>query len=84
MDGELHIDRLFAYIVMDDDNTEGIPAFLNSTGMWYPMVGADPEMANKLWDQAQSIATELGKKVTLVEFTTRHEMHVFEPGGSRG
>lgn len=78
MKGQLRIDQMFAYIVMDDDDTEGIPAFL-SNGMPMPMVGADMARVESLNPIAQMMAKELGKKVTLVRFSDRVEMEVFEP-----
>lgn len=78
MKGQLRIDQMFAYIVMDDDDTEGIPAFM-ANGMPMPMVGADMARVESLNPIAQEMAKELGKKVTLVRFSDRVEMEVFEP-----
>lgn len=78
MRGQVHIDTMYAYIVMDDDDTEGIPAFMNgNTAM--PMVGADQARIESLDPIAQQLATELGKKVTLVRFSVREEIKVIEP-----
>lgn len=78
MRGQVHIDTMYAYIVMDDDDTEGIPAFMNgNTAM--PMVGADQARIESLDPIAQQLATELGKKVTLVRFSVREEVKVIEP-----
>lgn len=78
MNGQVHIDQMYAYVVMDDDNTEGIPAFMNgNTAM--PMVGADMDRVKSLNPIAQKLAAELGKKVTLVRFSVRQEIEVFDP-----
>ena len=78
MKGQLRIEEMFAFIVLDDaDNTEGIPA-LNHDGMAYPMVGADMEMVEKLRPYAERIARRLKKKITLVKFTNRVELEEIE------
>jgi hypothetical protein len=78
MRGQVKIDQMYAYIVMDDDNTEGIPAY-QAGNMTMPMVGADEARIESLNPIAQQMATGLGKKVTLVRFSVREEMEVFEP-----
>jgi len=78
MRGQVHIDQMYAYIVMDDDDTEGIPAFMNgNTAM--PMVGADMDRIASLDPIAQQLATEIGKKITLVRFSVREEVKVIDP-----
>ena len=80
MRGQVRIDEMYAYVIMDDDDTEGIPAFqLTGSAIPMPMVGADMARVESLNPIAQSMAQQLGKKVTLVRFTTREEIEVFEP-----
>lgn len=80
MRGQVHIDQMYAYIVMDDDDTEGIPAFqLTGSQMPMPMVGADMARVESLNPIAQDMARQLGKKITLVRFSVREEVEVFEP-----
>lgn len=78
MNGEVKIDQMFAYIVVDDDNTEGIPAF-DGGGITMPMVGADMARIESLNPLAEVMAKRLGKKVTLVRFSVREVIEVFEP-----
>lgn len=79
MNGQLRIEQMYAYVVMDDDDTEGVPAFMARDGMMMPMMGADIAKADMLMGIAQRAATELGKRVTLVCFTNREEVRVIEP-----
>lgn len=83
MKGQIRIEQMYAYVVVDDDNTEGIPAF-ESSGMAYPMVGADMERAYSLRPVAEQMANDMGKKVTLVRFIQREELEVIEPKGGNG
>ena len=78
MNGQVHIDQMYAYVVMDDDDTEGIPAFMNGNTA-IPMVGADLARIESLNPIAKQLAAELGKKVTLVRFSVREQLEVFEP-----
>jgi hypothetical protein len=77
--GRLRIEEMYAYVVMDDDNTEGVPAFQARDGMMMPMMGADMAKADMLLGLAQRAATQLGKRVTLVRFSVREEIKVIEP-----
>lgn len=79
MNGQLRIEQMFAYVVMDDDDTEGVPAFLTPDGTMLPMVGADMAKAEMLAGKAQEFATALGKPITLVRFTVREEVRVIQP-----
>ncbi len=78
MKGQLRIDQMFAFIVVDDDGTEGIPAFLAPGGTAMPMVGADMARVESLRPIARRMARELKKPVTLCKFTTREILEVIE------
>lgn len=80
MKGQLRIEQVYAFVVLDDDGTEGIPALAHPrTGAPLPMVGADMKRVNELRPAAEHIARDLGKKVTLCRFEIRTELEVFEP-----
>lgn len=79
MRGQLRIESMFAFVMVDDDGTEGIPAFRDPLGTAMPLVGADMAMVEKLRPVAQAFATSHGKAVTLVHFTQRAEIEVLEP-----
>lgn len=78
MRGQLRIEQMYAFVVLDDDNTEGIPAFAGPSGP-VPMVGADMKRVDDLRPIAQAIAEDMGKKVTLCRFEVRTELETFEP-----
>jgi hypothetical protein len=75
VNGQLHIDQMYAFVVTDDDHTEGVVGFYSESG-WLPMVGADMAMVEKLRPIAEKIAAELGKPVRLLKFTSREEIEV--------
>lgn len=72
MEGQLRIDQMFAFICLDDDGTEGIPAFL-AGGLAMPMVGADMKRVESLRPIAQDMV-KAGKKITLVKFSVRETL----------
>ncbi len=78
MKGQLRIEEVFAYIVVDDDGTEGIPAIHGPDGTILPMTGADIARAHSLRPWAEKAARQMKKKVTLVKFTNRIELEVIE------
>jgi hypothetical protein len=75
MKGQVRIDQIFAFICVDDDGTEGIPAISTPIGVM-PLVGADEARIESLRKYAEQISRDMGKKVTLVKFTNRIEMEV--------
>lgn len=70
MKGQLSIDMMYAFIVLDDDGTEGVVALMTDNG-YMPMMGADMAMVDKLRPSVQQAANDLGKDVSLVVFTSR-------------
>ncbi len=80
MQGQLRIEQMYAFIIVDDDGTEGIPAFNPPDGgMAIPMVGADMAMVDKLRPIAVTMSLTFGKTVELVKFSQRE--HVETIGG---
>lgn len=77
MKGQLRIETVYAFIVVDDDGTEGIPAIQSPEGGWVPLVGADLERVSSLRELVPFVAR--GKRVTLAHFTRRQDIEVFEP-----
>lgn len=72
------IDEMYAFIVIDDDGSEGIPA-TKKGDWWFPLVGADMARVNSLRPVARELARKLGKSVELVRFTTREHLETIEP-----
>lgn len=79
MRGQVRIDSLFAFVVVDDDGSEGVPAFPGPGGVLMPMMGADLARMDLLEPMAQLLATTLNKQVTLCRFLTRDELKVIDP-----
>ena len=78
MKGQLRIETISAYIVVDDDGSEGILGTWSGSG-WFPMVGADEERMKSLEPLAQEWANELKKTVTLAKFSIRTNIKLLEP-----
>ena len=84
MKGQQRIEEMFAFVVLDDDGTEGVPAVTVNMGpyegdMSFPLLGADMARIESLRPHAVRLSKQMGKKVTLCKFTNREEMEVFEP-----
>lgn len=77
MNGQVRIESMFAFIVLDSDNSEGIPA-ISKNGMALPLVGADMNRIDSLRPYAKQFARLNNVKVTLVKFTHREELEVIE------
>jgi hypothetical protein len=78
MRGDLNIETLYAFIVRDDDGTEGLIGTMTPTG-WMPLVGADLQRAASLEPIAQETADASGKCVTLAHFSVRENVKEIAP-----
>lgn len=78
MDGQLHIDQMFAFVCVDKDGTEGIPAFVKND-IAYPLVGADMARIESIRPMAERLANQLGAPLTLCKFSVREELEVINP-----
>lgn len=82
MDGQEKILSLYAFVVIDDDGTEGVPAVeIEGVGA-LPMIGADLSMVKMFKPHARAWAKMNGKAVTLVHFSTRTAQETYEPSGA--
>ncbi len=75
VEGQERILSLFAFIAVDEDGTEGVPAL--SSG--WPLMGADLARVESLRVYAQMAADQLGKPVTLAHFSRRTDQEVIQP-----
>jgi hypothetical protein len=82
MDGQMRIDSLFAFIVVDDDFTEGVPAVDVPGFGAMPMMGADLAMVDVFRPHARAWAFQNGKPVTLVHFSRRTVQETYQPDGT--
>jgi hypothetical protein len=83
VNGQERIDELYAFIVVDDDGTEGVPAF-RAENMVMPLMGADMGRMGDYREIAGRIANEYGRKVTLCKFTNRETVEEVEPDAGLG
>ncbi len=81
MKGQLRIDQMYAFIVLDDDGTEGIPAIRGPNGMVLPLVGADMARIDSLREIVRRDPMLKGKRITLAKFSVRENMEVIERDG---
>jgi hypothetical protein len=81
MDGQEKILSVFAFIVVDDDGTEGVPAIV-AGDLAFPMMGADLAMVGDLRPKAKMLARQSGKDVTLAHFSVRTEQEIYRPDGT--
>lgn len=84
MEGQVRIETCFAFVVVDDDGTEGVPAFMTPDGMFLPLMGADEARVESLMPVVQAMATDSGKEITLVRFKEREELGVIHPEPEAG
>jgi hypothetical protein len=73
------ITELYAYVVAEADDDEGVPAFLSLENAWIPLMGADRGRAEQLRYQAQLVADTKGKPVRLLRSTGLVEVEVIRP-----
>lgn len=78
MRGQLRIEQMFAFVLLDEDGTEGVPAFRTPSGMQIPMVSADMKHVDSLRPIAQDLARKSGRKITLCRFEIRTDLEVIE------
>lgn len=79
MNGQETIEEMFAFVVVDDDGTEGIIGQRNADGGWMPLVGADMARVESLIPYAQTCADAIGKPVQVLRFSIRDELQIIEP-----
>lgn len=84
MKGPLRIAEVFAFIVVDDDGTEGVPAMLDVSGViaarpvLLPLMGADLARMGSLRRYVETDPIFLGKRITLCKFTHRETITVID------
>ena len=78
MNGKDRINEMYAFVVVDDDGTEGIPALRSVNGVAMPLVGADLDRIADLRPFAQDLAQRLGKPIDLIRFTVREHLETIQ------
>lgn len=74
---KLVIQEIFAFVMLDDDGNEGIPA-INHGGMTHPLMGADMARVESLRPHAKIFADALKKKIKLLKFSKREMLEEIE------
>lgn len=75
MKGQLRINQLFAFVIVDDDGTEGVPGYYNvDTDTIMPMMGADMKYVEGLKGLALADPTFKGRKLTICRFGHREQI----------
>jgi hypothetical protein len=77
MKGQLRIDQMFAFICLDDDGAEGVPAVLRN-GMLVPLMGADLARVDSLRAIVEHDPMLRGKRITLATFSMREDVEVIQ------
>lgn len=75
------IDEIWAWVCIDDDGNEGIPAILAPNGTWMPAIGADKDRIESLrpWILKEVAPT---RPVKLVRFTNMTLVQVIRHEGT--
>jgi hypothetical protein len=84
MRGLPEIKDLYAFIVVDKDNTEGVPGILVSLPPEFPafpspMTCYQDKALKRLREQAVELAKSTGHKITLYKFSNREKIEEFNP-----
>lgn len=84
MKGQARIDEMWAWIIVDEDNTEGIPAQRGPDGSWMPMVGADADRIKSLRPYVKKVVDLSQRAAELVRFTERTSFGHLRPSKPSG
>jgi hypothetical protein len=69
---------LFAFLV-EQDGKEGVPAFRNDDGEWFPMVGADMARVESFMEIARILAKASGQRFRVFRFTRSEQIGEVNP-----
>lgn len=81
MRGQLRIDTVTGWVVVDEDGTEGIIG-MNAGGGLIPLIGADADRIESFRPYAQEVANRLGKRIELVRWRVREHREWLESDGT--
>jgi len=76
MKGQLRITEVFAFIVVDKDGSEGVPAIAVGPTL-LPMIAADRRRLDSLRPIAEAEARRLGVQFTLARFSVREDLETY-------
>ncbi len=82
MKGQLRINQLFAFIVVDVDGSEGVPGYYDrATRMHVAMMGADMARMTDLKRLAETDPMFRGLKITIARFGERETIGTIDRTG---
>lgn len=76
MKGKVRIESIYAFLVVDADGTEGVPAIETRNGM-LPLIATDKELVERWRAILLKEPAIKGLTVKLVEFTSRTDIEEF-------
>lgn len=74
------IRAVWAAVVIHSDGDEAVPGVMNQSGMWFPLIAADPKRLEWIRERARELSRESGKAIRIVKFTTREDLEVIKWG----
>jgi hypothetical protein len=80
--GQINIEKLTAFIMRDQDGTEGIIGSLTPIGMM-PLIGADLDRIAQIEPIAQRVADTTGLSITVAEFSVRENVREITPNRTK-
>jgi hypothetical protein len=81
VNGPFEIKTLTAFIMRDNDGTEGIIGLKTPDG-WMPCVGADEDRIRSLEPTVRMMVNAMGVTATLARFSVREDIKQIEPNRS--
>lgn len=75
----VRVEKLYAWLVVDEDGTEGIPAIIFSNHV-VPTVGGKQSVVEHFREKLLADPAMLGKRLALVRFTQREDIESFIVG----
>jgi len=73
------IEGLWAWLYIDDDGSEGVPAIRTPDGWLMPLMGGDEARMRSMQYAAQEIANSTGRPVELCVFLQRQHVATADP-----
>jgi len=71
--GQLRINQLFAFVIVDDDGTEGVVG-VRLGDQWFPLMGADMARVDSMKALVKADPMLRGRKITILRFGDREDI----------
>lgn len=73
MKGQLRINQVFVFVIVDEDGTEGVPAVIEN-GTLMPLMGADMARVDSLKELVMRDPMFRGRRITIKRFSHREQI----------